>query len=229
LGVAGAAWVGGLGNFSGAVSVTDTTASSSSGTGALKVSGGAGIAGAAYVGGVLNIAGATTLSSALTYGGVALSNSVTGTGSMVLSSSPTLVTPTLGAALATSINGLTITSSTGTLTLTNAKTLSVSNTLTFTGTDSSSVAFGTGGTVVYTSNKLSVHAATSSSELAGIISDETGSGALVFGTSPTFTTQITVPSIVKSGTSGTGDIGSVSNYFGIFHYQSTFIMLIIQM
>lgn len=47
-------------------------------------------------------------------------------------------------------NGLTVTSSTGTLTITNAKTLSVSNTLTFTGTDSSSVAFGAGGTVVYT-------------------------------------------------------------------------------
>jgi len=62
--------------------------------------------------------------------------------------------------------------------------------LTFTGTDASSVAFGAGGTVVYTSNKLSVHAATSSSELAGIISDETGSGSLVFGTSPTITTSL---------------------------------------
>lgn len=35
------------------------------------------------------ITGATTLSSALTYGGVTLSNAVTGTGSMVLSASPT--------------------------------------------------------------------------------------------------------------------------------------------
>lgn len=46
------------------------------------------------------------------------------------------------------------------------------------------------GTVALTANKLSVFAATSSSELAGVISDETGSGALVFGTSPTFTTPI---------------------------------------
>lgn len=36
-----------------------------------------------------------------------------------------------------------------------------------------------------TSRKLSAFASTSSSELAGVISDETGSGALVFGTSPT--------------------------------------------
>lgn len=44
------------------------------------------------------------------------------------------------------------------------------------------------------SGKLSQFAATSSSELAGVISDETGSGALVFGTSPSFTTSITTGS-----------------------------------
>jgi hypothetical protein len=84
-------------------------------------------------------------------------------------------------------NGLTVSTTTGTLTISNSKTLSVSNTLTFTGTDSSSVAFGTGGTVAYTANKLNVFASTSSSELAGIISDETGTGSLVFSASPTFT------------------------------------------
>jgi hypothetical protein len=41
------------------------------------------------VAGTTTLTGATTLSSALTYGGVALSNSVTGTGSMVLSATPT--------------------------------------------------------------------------------------------------------------------------------------------
>lgn len=64
--------------------------------------------------------------------------------------SPVLTAPTLGIATATSLNGLTVTSSTGTLTITNGKTVAVSNTLTFTGTDSSSVAFGAGGTVAYT-------------------------------------------------------------------------------
>jgi hypothetical protein len=68
-----------------------------------------------------------------------------------LFTSPTFTTPVLGVATATSVNGLTITSSTGTLTVTNGKTLAVSNSLTFTGTDSSSVAFGAGGTVVYLS------------------------------------------------------------------------------
>lgn len=44
------------------------------------------------------------------------------------------------------------------------------------------------GTVALTANKLSVFAATTSAELAGVISDETGSGALVFATSPSLTT-----------------------------------------
>jgi hypothetical protein len=39
-----------------------------------------------------------------------------------------------------------------------------------------------------TTNKISDFAATTSAELAGTISDETGSGALVFGTSPTLVT-----------------------------------------
>jgi len=94
------------------------------------------------------------------------------------------------------INNVTITApaTAATLTIANNKTITVSNTLTFTGTDSSSVAFGAGGTVAYTSNKLSAFAATTSSELAGIISDETGTGSLVFGTSPAFTTGVTTGS-----------------------------------
>ena len=45
-----------------------------------------------------------------------------------------------------------------------------------------------GGGDALTSSPLSQFAATTSAQLAGVISDETGSGALVFGTSPTLTT-----------------------------------------
>jgi hypothetical protein len=81
---------------------------------------------------------------------------LTGTGSVVLATSPTLVTPTLGVASATSVNKVTITApATGsTLTIADGKTLTASNTLTFTGTDSSSVAFGAGGTVLYSGGAL---------------------------------------------------------------------------
>lgn len=44
------------------------------------------------------------------------------------------------------------------------------------------------GGVATTTSKLSAFAATTSAELAGVISDETGSGAAVFATSPTLTT-----------------------------------------
>lgn len=63
----------------------------------------------------------------------------TGSGNVARATSPTFVTPTLGAASATSINGLAITSSTGTLTITNGKTASFSNSVTFAGTDSTTM------------------------------------------------------------------------------------------
>ena len=46
------------------------------------------------------------------------------------------------------------------------------------------------GTMALTGSTLAQFAATTSSQLAGVISDETGSGALTFATSPTFTTSI---------------------------------------
>lgn len=63
------------------------------------------------------------------------------------------------------------------------------------GTTSYSLTVPATGTAALRSDKLSAFAATTSAELAGVISDETGSGALVFGTLPT----IASPTI--SGTS----------------------------
>lgn len=126
----------------------------------------------------------------LSNGSIPVWTSSIGTGDIVRAISPTLTTPILGIASATSINKVLITApATGsTLTIADGKTLTVSNTLTFTGTDASSVAFNSGGTVAYTGGNLSQFASTTSSELAGVISDETGSGSLVFATSPSLTT-----------------------------------------
>lgn len=79
--------------------VTDST---STGTGSIITAGGVGIAKALYVGTTSNFAGASTFGAAVTfnstiaYGGVTLTAAVTGTGKMVLDTSPTLVTPILG-------------------------------------------------------------------------------------------------------------------------------------
>jgi hypothetical protein len=129
----------------------------------------------------------------------------TGTGVNVFATSPTLVTPVLGVASATTINKVAFTApaTAATLTLAEGSTLVTSgaNSLTLTTTGASNVTFPTTGTLATTSNKLSVFAATTSAELAGVISDETGSGALVFATSPSITTPtITSASALSAGT-----------------------------
>lgn len=79
-------------------------------------------------------------------------------------------------------------------------------------------------TVALTTNKLSVFAATTSTELAGVISDETGSGALVFGTAPT----ISLPTInnirigyTTTATSGTAQVLDVNANYLRYYTGST--------
>ena len=114
--------------------------------------------------------------------------SQTGTGTkFVMDTSPTLVTPALGVATATSINGTSIPSTK---------------------------------TLVVTTDKLSALAATTSSELAGVISDETGSGSLVFATSPTLVTPIlgTPTSVTLTNATGlpvSGITASTSTALGV--------------
>lgn len=108
-------------------------------------------------------------------------------------------------------SGLTVSTTVGgVLTIANSKTLTVNNTLTFTGTDLSSVAFGNGGTVGYQGLPLSQFAATTSLQLAGVLTDETGTGSVVFNTSPT----INSPTLVTPAL-GTPASGVLTNCTGL--------------
>lgn len=90
---------------------------------------------------------------------------VTGTGSAVFATSPTLVTPTLGAATATTINKITITqpAASATLTIANTKTLTANNSITVAGTDGKTLTVsnsltlaGTDGKTLTVSNSLAL-------------------------------------------------------------------------
>lgn len=108
---------------------------------------------------------------------------------------PTLVNPTLGAAVATTYNGLSITSTSGsTFDIADLKTLTVNNTLGLRGIDGSSIDFdnggGSGAKVAYDSYHLGKFALTTSTQLSGKIQDKSGSGQLVFHTNPIFIDSI---------------------------------------
>ena len=129
-----------------------------------------------------------TLTGALTLGSVT-STGVTGTGNLVFSASPTFTTPTLGAASATSVNGLTITSSTGTFTLTNAKTFAVQNSITIAGTDSTTITLPASTGTVALNNQtffigttsITINRATAAQSLTGITSIDGYSAGIAGG------------------------------------------------
>ena len=139
--------------------------------------------------------------------------SQTGTGSkFVVDTSPTLVTPTLGVASATSINKVSITApaTSATIAIADGKTFTLSNTLTFTGTDSSSVAFGAGGTVIYSGGALGTPS----------------SGTLTNCTFPTLNQNTTGSSASCTGNSATATKstniigGNSTTLLGAIPYQS---------
>lgn len=90
----------------------------------------------------LPIVAGTTGTLSVARGGTGVTTS-TGTGSAVLSNAPTLVTPALGVATATSINNVVITApaTSAILTIADGKTLTVNHSLTLAGTDSTTMTF----------------------------------------------------------------------------------------
>ncbi len=128
----------------------------------------------------------------------------------------TFVAPILGAATATTVNKLTITTpaSSATLTVANGKTATISNTLTFTGTDSSSVAFGAGGTAAYTIASGTKALATSAISSAACTAAQTSSAT------GTLTTDIVTASFNGDPTAVTGYVPLTTGMLTVIIYPT---------
>jgi hypothetical protein len=161
----------------------------------------------------------------------------TGTGVLVFATSPTLVTPVLGAATATSIvvgSGVTINASginaAGIITAT-----TFVGALTGTATTTTNIPNLTG--AITSNNTTTSLGSFSSSDLATALTDETGSGSAVFATSPTLVapalggataTSINVSGITTTGTLkllGTSGIGitGISSSTSLTENSHTFL------
>jgi hypothetical protein len=109
-----------------------------------------------------------------------------------------LTAPDIGAATATSINGLEITSTASAiLDIASSKTLDVNRDLVLTSDNNSAsitVNFRNGGNVAYTSDTLATFASTTSTQMRGLVTDTTGTNKLVFNTTPTIIDSINTTS-----------------------------------
>ncbi len=140
---------------------------------------------------------------------------VTGTGTTaVLSTSPTLVTPVLGVATATSINKVAITApvTSSTLTVADGSSLITSGAfaLTLTSSAPSNATIPAGTNTLYSTLSGSI----TSAQLLASMSDETGTGAVVFGTSPTIATPSFTTGFTVGGAASSGKfiVGNGTNY-----------------
>ena len=119
----------------------------------------------------------------------------TGSGNVVLATSPTLTTPTLGVASATSINKVALTApATGsTLTILDGKTLTANNSITLAGTDSTTMTF-----------------PSTSATVAGLGITQTFTGTQTFSGSTSILAQVVTNSAEVTTVSATAATGTIN-------------------
>lgn len=166
---------------------------------------------------------------------IAVANGGTGVGAstgsvaVVLSTSPTLVTPVLGVAAATSINKVAITApaTSATLTIADGKTLTSSNTLTLAGTDSSTLNISSGGTLgtaaftAATAYAVASHTHAATDIATGTIAPaRLGSGS---GGATKFLREDSTFQTVSSGAPADADYGDITVSSGVWTLDSSVV------
>lgn len=214
---------------SGQLTATAGTAASSTTTGALVVTGGIGASGAIYAASLDLGSGAIATTGAVgNVASVTASGVIQTTGIVYANANVTATTSATGALRVK--GGIGVTGNIvvgeniqGTLSTAYQPAITAVGTLTNGTWQGNTIQPAYGGTGI---TSLGAGVATflgtpSADNLRSAVTSDTGTGALVFGTSPTFTTQITTPAIVKSGTDGVGNIGQSGNGFNTVHAKAT--------
>lgn len=159
------------------------------------------------------ISAATTTSTQIGYLSSATGTTGTTSTNLVFSTSPTLVTPILGVASATSINKVAITApaTSATLTIADGKTLTASNSLTFSGTDGNTFTFPSGSSTVMTLASVdTITGAKTFNDGKLILSGSTSGTSTLKAQATAGTTTFTFPT--TTGTLiGSGDTGTVTS------------------
>lgn len=138
-----------------------------------------------------------------------------GTGAFAGNVSPSLTTPILGVATGTSFNKLTITAplTSAVLTIADGKTLTVSNSLTFSGTDGAAVNFGAGGSVSYGSSSLTWSAISGTTQAAIIntayVNQNAGQTNITLPATASLGDRVAVSGLGAGGWVLTGNTGQV--------------------
>ena len=160
---------------------------------------------------VINATQVQSTAAQLNYLSGATGTTGTATTNLVYSTSPTLVTPTIGAATATSINKVAITApaSASTLTIAEGSSLITSGAyaITLTSTATTGVTLPTSGTLYGTAT-----GSITSAQLLGSLSNETGTGSAVFGVSPALSSPY-ITTDLRSSPGGDATVGTATYPF----------------
>lgn len=161
------------------------------------------------------IASGTTTRVLFDNAGVLGEYTISGTGSVAMTTSPSFTTPTLGVASATTINKVTITApATGsTLTIADGKTLTASNSITLAGTDGKSLTLTTGLTVTTNDGTLAFGAASKTLTVSNslTLAGTDGTTMTFPSTSSTVLTTGNTATLTKGYTTTPANLGTVSS------------------
>jgi hypothetical protein len=139
-----------------------------------------------------------------------------GTTGKLIQNSAVTIADTTGDITGGKYNGLTVSTTTGTLTIANGKTLATDNSVTFVGTDGSTVSYGAGGTILYSGGALGTPSSGTLTNCSGL---PISTGVSGLGTNVATALAVNVGTagavVVNGGALGTPSSGTLTSCTGL--------------